>query len=206
MYGREELCLYVAFHAGPTAGEHAPLWLHTALNPIGHEPWQSDYSFSDLISLLVVAELVKLGLRQYRIRESEAYLRQLTGLDRPFVTEDLATDRVTVFIPSVEPGQLESTNRGGGQQVQVEALRPYLRYVKYYEGKAVSWTPSKRVRIDPQIQFGEPVIDGTRITTEVAADIAATLGPSAAAERLDVDLADVKRAVAFEQKLETLLA
>jgi len=199
-----ELKLFVAFHAGQSAADKVPIWLKHALNPIGHVTRRPDYSFSDLISLIVVSELRKRGMKSWRIREAELYLRKLTDVDRPFVTETIATDGVTVWIPSQEPGQMESANEGGGQQVQIKALGNSLKRIQYREGKAKSWSPSKGVVIDPDVQFGRPVIEGTRVLAEEAADVARDAGEESAQSWLALSAAELRNALKFQREAEIL--
>lgn len=205
IYSLAELQLYVAFYAGPRAGDLVPYWMSSALNPAtGHKRYQPDYSFDDLVSLLVVHELRERQVRLRKIKEAEGHMREKYGIDRPFVDEDIATDGVTVFMLSDVPSQYESANDGGGQQTHEELLRPYLQHIHYSGGRASAWTLAEGIRIDPGIQFGDPVVDGTRVTSAIVAESTEAFGLKGAAEHLGLNEDEIVQATAFERKLAAL--
>jgi len=84
--------VFVSYQAGEDAGRHTLEWLTGILNPVGHTPRLPDYSFSDLVSLFVVRELLRKGVRPRTIQKAERYLRRKLRTDRPFVNEMIATD------------------------------------------------------------------------------------------------------------------
>jgi hypothetical protein len=175
IYSLADMRLYLAYFGEPEDGARALTWLASALNPVAHRRRQPDYSFSDLVSLFVVRELTRLGVRAARIRDAEARMRKITGVDRPFVSEDIATDGDEVFF-TTENDQVESANesskRRTGQQTSLIVVAPYLDRVRYDDGSAAAWSPADHVVLDPQVQFGEPVVDGSRVPTAVVADVA----------------------------------
>lgn len=186
-------------------------WLTNALNPVDHRPKQPDYSFSDLISLFVVRELHKRGVSLTEIAKAEKHGRDRFGVDRPFVRYDVATDgRDVCFeadLDTNQPRSMESANKGG-QRVLIEPIRDRLRSVRYTEesadGLAYAWAPMKGVVLDPAVQFGAPVIAGTRVPTDDAADLAHDLGEKTTANRLSLELAQIQVAVKFQQRLSRL--
>jgi hypothetical protein len=204
IYSLAELRLYLAYYGKPADGEYAMEWLGTVLNPVAHRLRQPDYSFSDLVSLFVVRELKVLGVKPGRIREAELYMRRRFGTDRPFVSEEVATDGKTVFVRSDVPEQVESANRGGGQQVDRKVIGPYLRRVNYSDGWASSWSPADHVVLDPQVQFGEPVVTGTRILTSLVAEIAPRQGIDHTSAQLGIPVSATRSAVDFERRLAAL--
>ena len=204
IYSLAELRLYLTFHGTPRNGELALYWLQHALNPVGHRPQEADYSFADLISLLVVRALVARDVPLHRIQEAEAYGRKLYGVDRPFVTHDLATDGRMVFYYGDNPAQVESANRGGGQQAGRELLSAYLHDVRYRDGRASTWEPADQVVLDPRVQFGAPVVAGTRVLTESVVEIADASGIEAASDWLDIPVVAARSATRFEHKLAAL--
>jgi uncharacterized protein (DUF433 family) len=211
IYSLSELKLYLAFHGTPADADRALYWLENALNPVEHRVRQPDYSFSDLVSLLVVRELVRLGMQPHHIKEAESYLRKCSHTARPFVNEDIATDGKDVFIRSAVGEQVESANHGGGQQAHGEVVGPYLKRVEYARtdvkdwAPAVAWWPTDLVVLNPRVQFGEPVVDGTRVPTSAVADLASAVGTDEAAVRLTIPVKKARAAVHFEQRLAALL-
>jgi len=201
VYALSDLRAYLAFSGRPQDADKALPWLTSVLNPVRHQPRGADYSFSDLVSLFVVRELLKRGVRPSTMREAENYLRRKWDTDRPFVSDEIQTDGQGVFVDDeLIAGQIESADRHG-QQVLRELVKDRLAHVHYHEGTAAYWTPTAGVLVDPRVQFGEPVIAGTRIPTEVVADVARTIRPDLAASQLRVSLAAARTAVAFQEKL-----
>lgn len=201
VYALADLRAYLAFSGRAEDGKRALPWLSRVLNPVAHTPRRPDYSFSDLISLFVVRELLKKGVRPHVIREAELWLREKWQTDRPFVSDEIQTDGSGVYTDDgLIAGQIESADKHG-QQVMREMIKDRLTRVHYDEGSAAYWVPMDGVLIDPRVQFGAPVIAGTRIPTEAVADIARNRTMNAAAEQLRVPLSAARSAFDFEQKL-----
>jgi uncharacterized protein (DUF433 family) len=190
-----------ARHARRARWGDAGHWLRTALNPVQHAPWRADYSFSDLISLLVVRELLLKGVALHKIKEAEAWLREVEGTDRPFVREDIKTDGVEVFYrDELIATQIEAASRRG-QQTMRELIKDRLTSVKYQGGIAAYWRPAPGVVVDPRVQFGEPVVIGTRIPTDAVAGVVKRLGRDRAMRRFDLSAEQIEDAVAFEDRM-----
>lgn len=207
VYSLKDLRAFVALGGGERReGERVPSWLESALNPVPHERWRPDYSFSDLISLFVVRELRRKGYPPRAIRLAEAWLREKWNMDRPFVSDDIRSDGVNIFDGNeVIPGQIEAADLGG-QQTMREMVKDRLVSVRYSEGWAAYWVPMKNVLVDPRVQFGEPVIAGTRLSTELVADAVLTFGQDGAAERFGVSTEAVSSATEFEGKRAAVVA
>lgn len=206
IYSLADLRLYLAYDGAQDDGR-VLAWLGAALNPVAHKVRQPDYSFSDLVSLFVVRRLTAFGVRSAQIREAEARMRGVRGIDRPFVSEDIATDGVEVFF-ATEGDQIESANlstkRRTGQQASRTAIAPYLHQVRYQDGAATSWAPADHVRLDPTVQFGDPTVDGSRVPTAAVADMARHASVAEVAQRLGLDLEAAEAAVRFERRLAGL--
>ena len=209
MYSLENLRLYLALSGSTDDSDRALDWLTDTLNPSAHRARQPDYAFTDLVSLFVVRELRKLGLPRRIIREAEAHMRDVLGLDRPLSREDISTDKVEVFFATGN-GQIESANPSSkrhrtGQQTSRIMIAAYLHDVRYGEdGTAASWSPSPGVVLDPQIQFGEPVLDGTRLPTRALAEVVELHGRENAMDWLGATSAQAEAAAAFERRLAAL--
>ena len=201
VYELRDLRAFVAFSGVPEDSRRVLPWLTNILNPVRHVARVADYSFSDLISLFVVRELLKKGVQPRTIRDAETYLRRKWRTDRPFVTDEIQTDGRRVFVDDeVVAGQIESADLHG-QQVIRELVRERLSRVRYQQGAARSWGPARGVVVDPRVQFGEPVIIGTRLPTEAVAEAVRKQGLEVAAAYLDVDIDDARAALAFEDEL-----
>jgi uncharacterized protein (DUF433 family) len=199
-YSPKDLRVFVGLHGDPSDAKRVPGWLNHVLNPVPHERWQPDYTFSDLISLFVVRFLLKSGVQPKAIRDAEAHLRQAWGTARPFVSSEIKTDGRNVFFrDEVISGQIEAADMRG-QQTMREMVKDRLKSVHYSDGTATYWTPMRNVVVDPRVQFGEPVIAGTRLLTELVADAAASLGRKETAERFSISPTAVSSAVNFERR------
>lgn len=121
-------------------------------------------SFLDLVSLEVVTRLVNKGVRFSRIRQTERSLRQLfPNLAHPFATQIFFTDGNKVWIDY----QRHRMEVGGYpmQYVDSEAHRPFVTQVSFDSetGLAVRWDVNEWTEINPKVQFGQPVVRGTRV-------------------------------------------
>jgi uncharacterized protein (DUF433 family) len=181
-------------------------WLGNVLNPVQHTAKRPDYSFGDLVSLFVVRELLKKGLRPVVIHDAEIYLRKKWRTARPFVSDEIKTDGCGIFVDDelVAGDQLESADKHG-QQVMREAVRERLATVRYAEGIAASWQPSTDVEVDPTIQFGEPVVARTRIPTAAISDMSEWASPERIASDLQISTRLVEAALSFQHRLATSL-
>jgi hypothetical protein len=204
IYSLAELRSYLAFYGESRDGELALRWLTAVLNPVAHRARRPDYSFDDLISLFVVRELLELGVYGFRIREAEQYMRRLLETDRPFVHKDVATDGHVVWLDTEEPSQVERASHGPGQQAHRAIIGPSLRRVKYVDRKAAAWSPVPHVELNPSVQFGEPVVAGTRLLTSIVAEAAERYEADSAAVRLGVEPRAARAAVEFERRLAAL--
>lgn len=209
LYGLGELRLYIAFDGDRRDAERTLYWLTQVLNPVGHEPQHADYSFTDLVSLFVVRELRKKGVKRRRIREAESHFRKVLGVDRPFACEEITTDGFDVYGPGGEaapgmPSQLEAATRGG-QHVFREPIKDLLHTIRYSDGAAAAWAPMPGVVLNPEIQFGAPVVEGTRVHTDLAADVVRNLGMDEAHARWPhAEPAAIEQALEFERRLAAL--
>lgn len=206
LFSLADLRAYIAFSGTPGDGDRTLRWLTNVLNPVNHHSRRPDYSFGDLISLFVVRELLRKGLKPKTIREAEDYLRRKWKTDRPFVTDELKTDGCGIYVDDelVAGGQIESADKHG-QQVMREAVKERLSNVHYDAGSAASWNPARHILVDPRVQFGDPVVDGTRIPTELIADMATYAPVDRIASDMGITATQTKAALNFERHLAAIL-
>jgi uncharacterized protein (DUF433 family) len=139
-----------------------------------------------------------------KIRQAEQHLRETIGLERPFVHREVMTDGRDVWIVGDEPLQVEAASGPRGQQASRIALAGYLESVQYTDNVASTWIPADHVLMSPHVQFGEPVVQGTRVPTAAVADIAASAGAERAAVRLGIGQTEADAAIVFERTLADL--
>jgi uncharacterized protein (DUF433 family) len=202
LYSLSDLRAFLTLSGKPDDGQLAEHWLGYVLNPVRRQPRRPDHSFSDLISLFVVRELVRHGVAPRTIRDAERYLRERWNTDRPFVRDVIQTDGREVFVAGEQiTGQIEQASRRRGQQVMHDVVKEFLHDVRYLDGEARLWTPAPLIAVDPDVRFGEPVLDGTRTPTSVVAEVAENRDRSTAEQRFRLDAAQVNAAVSFERRL-----
>jgi uncharacterized protein (DUF433 family) len=107
------------------------------------------------------------GLSYARIRRSEEYARKAFRIPNPFVTEMLWTSGSEVFLEWSQ--QLVAISRSGQLWLPTlgEMLQPANHGLCFDDaGEARSWRPQEGIVLDPEVEFGAPCIDGTRIQAE----------------------------------------
>ena len=156
-----------ANQAYPVTARHLIRWIRKGLaNPeFAEVPGRElTLAFQDLISMRVIAVLRSAGVSWARIHAAETWLRQHTGSQRPFATEQLWTERSNVLADFGD--KLIAANQHG--QLAMSIIKSYLIPVsglKFSGQVASSWTPQPGIVLDPGVQFGEPCIEDTRIPT-----------------------------------------
>lgn len=129
-------------------------------------------SFADLISLEVVVRLRRAGLTSQDVRLLERRL-----LERfPHWTHPLAHgifytdgDNVWADMTAMEGAGssevIEVIGKRRDHYVMRPTVQPYVREVSFAEDdrRALRWELTEWVEIDPAVQFGAPVVKGTRV-------------------------------------------
>lgn len=163
------------------------------------------FSFWDLISLRVVAELIARLVPRAQIAIGARHLAARLGTDRPFAHEHLATVG-SGFFAEVD-GIWEDAGLSG-QQAFSNMVEPLLKPIVFNDDHmAAIWRPAQGVWVNPAVQAGAPCIDGTRVPTRLVAGLARTT-EGEESEHL-ADMCDdyrltpkqVQQAVDYEQQL-----
>ncbi len=124
----------------------------------------------------------------------------------PLAFEDFLTDGAELFVEKF--GKLISLDKAG-QFAMKEALSTHLRRIERNATGPILFFPfvraedvsgSRTISIDPTVQFGRPVLHGTRVTTaELASRVRAGDTIEDVAEDLDLSPETVKEAILFEE-------
>jgi uncharacterized protein (DUF433 family) len=165
-------------------------WMKTGLTPAsyGKAPSGSDLlSFHDLVSLELVRRFRAKGVSLQRVRKLEAELKlRYPKLVRPMAYDVFYTDGSAIwhqFNPDDDTVVEEIVGRRPGHYAWTPAIRSFADEIRYgYEESgladehlprmATAWNLSEWVEIDPRIQFGAPVVKGTRIPiSSIIADL-----------------------------------
>ncbi len=140
------------------------------------------FSFWDLLSLRVIAELVRRRVPLGHIATGAEHLAEALGTDRPFAHRDLATVGAGFFAKTADDWDDAGLR---GQLAFQEVIDPLLEPITFDDTNMASiWRPQEGVWINPAVQAGSPCVDGTRVPTH---QLASLLGLD---ELDDEDLAD----------------
>ena len=123
-------------------------------------------TFQDLVSLEMVARFRRRGISLQAIRAADRNLRKRhPDLRRPFANLVFYTDGQnlwTVVGPTEDPQLLEILGKVD-QYAWHSAVETFAKEITFTNGSATVWRPNKWVEINPRVQFGEPVVAGTRV-------------------------------------------
>lgn len=106
------------------------------------------------------------------VRKALAYVERIIGEPRPLLTQRFLTDGVDLFLEKY--GQLVAVSQNGQIEMRamiVDCLKQVRRDSKGMPNKLYLFAAPARtaVAIDPRIAFGNPIIDGTGISTAILA-------------------------------------
>ena len=159
-------------------------------------------TFTDLVSMRVIAALRGARVGWKDIKNFERRLRETAGVKKPFASESLWTGR------ALDDWKSRLAPNGRNGRTAFDALRQNLipeHGLTFCEesGMAEFWTPARGVRLHPQIQFGAPCIEGTRIPT-IAISSMVKWGDSRefAARSYRISSESVEAAIEWERRLE----
>ena len=138
-----------------------------------------DFSFFNLVELHVLAALRRdYRLQMPKIRRAIDYLKKKLDAPRPLITHEMETDGTDIFVTKL--GSLINVSQSG-QLAMRSVLHEHLRRIdRDSHGLALRLFPFTRpkpadsaasieqpriIAIDPAVQFGRPVIAGSRVPT-----------------------------------------
>lgn len=185
-----------------------PLW---TLQYAGDEEFGSEQvlGFHDLLELRTVARFIEQGVSLRVIRATIEVAQETLG-DYPLHSRRFVTDGKKIFLEAVErAGEDPKLLDMRRQQFAMDAvIRPsLLEGIEYGDDTcALRWfpIPNKRlVVLDPNLQFGEPIVAESCVPTDslAAAFMAEGEDVGRVARLYRVKPREVKAAVAFEQRL-----
>lgn len=161
------------------------------------------FSFVDLVSLAVVAEVCRRQVPEVDVRHGIQALVDEYGFERPLshqnVIQTLATSGAS-FLANLKGGWFDIGK--GGQGAFEQIVRVYLRTLSYDDlGVAAIWRPTPYVVLDPRIQAGAPCVEGTRIPTSTIHELLDDETPEELAEEYGLTVEQIEAADHFEQRL-----
>jgi uncharacterized protein (DUF433 family) len=162
--------------------------------------------FLDLQEVRFVDAFLKAGVKWKILRLAHEIAKERYKTQRPFCTKRFATDGKHIIEQARMDGQMAWDETAFRQKIFPQVVAPFLRDLEFSnDDKLLRWWPlglKKRVVLDPQRQFGQPLVSSTGIRTEVLHLMvkAGTPAPDVA-QWFEVDLEDVIDAVEFETQL-----
>lgn len=134
-------------------------------------------TFHDLVSLEVVGRFRRAGVSLQKVRQLEAKLNErLPALDRPFAHKLFFTDGAAIWV-ELNGATEEIIGEHENQLVFHEAIATFAREIRYVDDTASAWDVSPMVELDPRVNFGQPVIRGTRIQVSTVLKQLDEVGP-----------------------------
>lgn len=181
-------------------------WIRTSVSPLDAVAFPSAQrfiTFRDLISMRLIAVLRSRGVSLQHIRETERWMRQTLKIDWPFISRPLWTYDSTVYT-EFEKHLIAASLFG---QQAMAFIRGWLSKVELdmtfnQDDLVSSWSPHPDIRLDPEVQLGEPCIDGTRIPTRaLQSKIKAGDTLAVVAALYEVGIEKVQHAIEWEERL-----
>ena len=178
--------------------------------------WQGDLpriaatvalSFRDLLEIRAIDAFLHAGVSWKTLRRAEQRGRQLLSTSHPFSTNRIRTDGRELFaeIPEEEqePALLDLIC---SQRVFRSFISPYLKNLLFSEeGVPIMWWPyqgSRRIVIDPQRSFGQPIVCKEGVPTRILSSALSTLNSiSKVAHWYGVETISVEAALGYEKTL-----
>lgn len=172
-------------------------------------PGGTAIGFRDLLELRMVAQFVKHGVHLKVIRATIDAARRHFRSDYPLTNRRFLTDGKRIFLEAVEEatGAERLIDVVGRQFVFNEVIRPSLYAGIEYDGSgAKRWYPiprSRAILLDPEVQFGTPIIAEAGVPTDAIYDAWRAEGrdQTRVARAYGVTPKMVGAAVNFEQRL-----
>lgn len=143
-------------------------WMESGLTPATRDvAGESEIlTFHDLVSLEVVRRFRVEHVSLQKVRKVEAALRDRhPDLLRPFAHRVFFTDGASIWV-DVNGMTEEVIGKHPKHVVFRDAISTFAQEIRYQHDVAVAWDVSEWIEIDPAVQFGAPVVRGTRITVD----------------------------------------
>ena len=156
-------------------------------------------AFEDVVSLEVIRRFKAAGVSIQRIRQFDAKLRvEFPDRNRPFAYQGFFTDGAELWITEFGEDHrgTQLTGKRRGHRVWQDAIATFAKEISFDQAtkRAEKWFLSTWVEIDPDVQFGQPVVRNTRVPlAAVVANLRAGT-PAQVADWLGLTTEEVKGA------------
>lgn len=164
------------------------------------------FTFRDLVEVRFVDAFIREGVSWRTIRRAEKHATDLFGDTHPFSTNRFKTDGRDIFVDiSASSREKALVDIAARQRVFARIIRPYLCDLDFDSDSPVRWWPlgkQRRVVIDPQRAFGQPITSSRSIPTKILC-LAYRENSSfkAVADWYEVAIREVRDAITFEKQI-----
>lgn len=162
-------------------------------------------SFLDLIDTLVAHQFRTHGVGMKMVRKAYNRLKDDLQVEHPFCHRGLYTDGKEIIVNAAEHLGAPSLREAVSRQHLLEHMQHVLHQVSYDEASRLAqwWNIADGVILHPAIAMGEPVINGTGLTTHVVYSVYRANGGNReiAAGIYGLSAKQVDRVVAFEKSI-----
>lgn len=162
------------------------------------------FSFYDLMTAHVTAQLRRRDVPLSKIKDSREYLAKEYDTDWPLAHAEALKRLASAGSDVYERREGDIVDAAkGGQLAFALIVGPLLQSLEFDAAEmAMRWRPRDGVLIAPTVQAGAPCVDGTRVTTQVLEALAMRdEAPAVLADDFGLSLAAVQAALAYEQEL-----
>jgi uncharacterized protein (DUF433 family) len=188
-------------------------WFHGRTGGSRKPVFRSDYrdlsednliSFLDLIEVFIAGQLRSRGVALRTIRRVYLTLQDELGAGHPFCRRELYRFGKRVFTHGLNgSARVEVTDVLTRQKVFPKVIQPFLRSLDYDSATAMArrWRIAPKVVVNPEICFGQPIVEAAGIPTGVLfrSYRANSERAEAVADWFGVSREDVIAAVEFER-------
>lgn len=186
--------------SGENSKSHLPLW----------ESRYSDYDecyfgFEDLVEIRFVDAFVKAGLSIQAVRSLLAKAKEIVRTDYPLSSNKFKTDGRTIFLETWKEDEARAIDVQNGQHAFHAIVKPSFRDLEFGTNSVTKWYvdgKNKQISIDPNLAFGQPVVDKTAIpTARLWEALQAEENERLVASQFEISLTQLRHAIEFEHRL-----
>jgi uncharacterized protein (DUF433 family) len=167
VYSLKDAAQIINRGAGHASEKQVRFWIREDLSKSKSVGGNKLLSFEDLVSLEMISRFRSTGISLQAVRVAERNLRRrYPDLLRPLANLVFYTDGTKIWTlvgEKDDPDVLEIFGKVD-QLAWKDAIETFATRIEFNNGRVSSWRPNDWVEINPRVQFGEPVVQGTRVT------------------------------------------
>lgn len=183
-------------------GQQSPLWKSQIETIEGKHA----AGFRDLLELRFIHFFLEKGVSLRTLKKVQSKLREHSGLSHPFCSGRYVTDGKHILEDAQDINDQAFIDVLTGQKEFSKILDNFIHQLDFDEDMAARWWPlgkSEPVVIDPERNFGHPMINNSCVATEVLAQAVKSSGGSTqeVARWYEIPESEVKAALRYEDSL-----